>query len=92
MKNITEKRVYVAISARNDGDSFDIAVSFDRAEAVDAIENQIAHLTKSERKNSTNSVQAWDIPVLDGQTAKEAYHAWCMEQTWIPDPVEYDAF
>lgn len=59
-----------------DGDSFDICITFDRAEASEAARLEYQHLTERERKASTICVESYPIELTgdDDRDAATLYH------------------
>ena len=54
-------KIYVTESLRIHGDSFDICVTFDRAEAEAAAVREYNHLTKTERRENEIWIKAFDV-------------------------------
>lgn len=69
------KALYITNTAAG-GDSFDICVTFDHAEATEAARMEYQHLTEKERKGSTISVESYIIELAEDDTrdAKTLYH------------------
>lgn len=69
------KYLYVTTSTIKNGDSFDIAVTWDKAEALQAADLEHHHLTAREREKTTIAINVYtiDIPADDTRDAKEVY-------------------
>lgn len=71
-------KIYVTEALRIHGDSFDICVTFDKAEAEAAAEREYDHLTKAERRENEIWIKAFDVqgvaPNLLMRGAKAAYN------------------
>lgn len=69
------KNLYVTTSTVNNGDSFDIAVTWDKAEALQAADLEYHHLTPAEREKTSIGVNVYTVPdpAID-ISAKECYH------------------
>lgn len=84
--------IYVAKSDRIGGDSFDLLYAFDLDAAREAIADNTFHMTESERRNSEQYIEGWEIPVNAGETARDAYFRWCDDQCDYPNPDFYESF
>ena len=80
-----KKTIYTTINERHNGDSFDLAITFDLAEATKAMETDLKHQTPAERAKSSTYIEAREIDVLDGETAKEAYNRLLDADEWPGD-------
>jgi hypothetical protein len=78
--------VYAVYCDRINGDSFDIAYSFDLAVARSEADQQYHHLTHAERSSSRIYIYGWQIPVNAGETAREAWSRWIDDMFSSPDP------
>lgn len=84
----TIKRVYVEIENVINGDEFELEITDKPERAFYAIE---VSQDQTERRNWAKydwHVSAWDIPVEDGQSLKDAYRDWVLDLFYMPDPVE----
>lgn len=77
-----KKTIYVAIASRINADSFDLIATYDRAEAQDAIERDIAHLTPTERTRYEHYIDERTVEVEDGESAKDAYKRLLLDDEW----------
>ena len=77
-----KKTIYLAVCDRINGDSFDLCITFNKTEALSAAENDLAHMTDSEREKSHTYVQVRDVEVLDGESAKDTYNRLLDEDEW----------
>lgn len=84
--------VYVVYSDRINGDSFDVAHTFDLQSARAALSQEIHHLTASELANTSNYISGWQFRVEAGETAKDAFYRWIDDQCDFPSPEFYDNF
>jgi len=81
-----KKIIYVAKSIKEYGDSFDIAVSFDKDEATEAAIYDRKRLSQFDKEKCFHMVEGYEIDVADGETAREAYDNWLLE-TNFADPL-----
>ena len=86
------KNLYVTTSTIINGDSFDICVTWNKAEAMRAAGLEYHHLTAREREKTIIGVNVYsiDIPADDARNAKEVYNDLLdsFDQS-IQNPVEY---
>ena len=80
-----ERMVYVAKSARADGDEYDLGITYELDEARALCKADLAHLTDAERRHTSDRVDGWKLDVLDGESAADAYHRAFGDAAWIPD-------
>lgn len=67
------KNLYVTTSTVKNGDSFDIAVTWDKSEALQAADLEYHHLTPAEREKTSIGVNVYTVPDTD-LAASECYH------------------
>lgn len=69
------KNLYVTTSTIKNGDSFDICVTWDKAEALQAADLEHHHLTPREREKTIIGINVYaiGIPTDDTRDAKEVY-------------------
>lgn len=65
--------VYVAISGHINDESFALLYTFDLTAAREALEDDFFHLTAYERRNLEQYIEGFEIPVIAGEDAEEAY-------------------
>lgn len=69
------KTLYIVRDNTKDGDSFDVCVTYDQAEAQRAARIEYNHLTERERKTSEIAIEGYTIEVdeNDDRSAKDLY-------------------
>lgn len=87
-----KKNIYIARSDRKHGDSFDLTVTFDLAEARKAAQDVLDHLTAKEREQTTNHIDGYTVEVLDGESARDAYHRLLTDDELPCDPDFYEEY
>lgn len=78
-----KRTIYVAKADRINGDSFDLVVTFDEAEAQKAIEKDLDYLTANEKKKYTHWIDSKTVEVYGDETAEEAYDRILLDGEWI---------
>lgn len=84
------KTIYIARSDRKHGDSFDLTVTFDLSEARKVAEDRRDHLTAKEREQTTTHIDGYTVEILDGESARDAYHRLLIEDELPCDPGYYE--
>ena len=86
------RTVYVAVSARINGDSFDLRYSFDPDEARKALSDDLAHMTQAERSRSTMHIDGYSVEAFPDESAEAAFRRFEEGKAWLPDPDCYEEF
>lgn len=86
------KMIYVArCDATKDAAAiFDLAHTYDLAEARKSIEWDKHYKTKREDESRRWYIEGWNIESREGRGAKEAYDDWSEDFCCLPDPDFYE--
>ena len=85
------RKIYVSYVEVFQGDAFDICVSFSREEAYKAGYEDRKYTRERDRKNRQWVIAECEAPVEDGQSAKDAYTAYLLNDGELSDGEYIDA-